>query len=231
MKICFFSDIHGNIYALNSFIEQSAKQDIDMFIFGGDFFGYYYYADECIGKIKNLPNCKCILGNHDQYFLDVLNGNLPESALIFRYGNSYMQIVSKISNENINFIKSLPSFIKIKADNMTMVFFHGAPDGSLTDRVYPDTDLNLINVSGYDVCFLGHTHHKMLRYKNNTMIINPGSAGQQRDGKGTSYVIYDTVRNYCEFYTFQYDVNKLLNDINLYDKNNIRLAEVLLRKA
>lgn len=231
MKICFFSDIHGNIYSLNSFIEVTVKQDIDMFIFGGDFFGYYYYANDCIDKIRSLPNCRSVLGNHDQYFLDLLHGNLTEDVLITKYGNSYSDIVSKISQDNINFVGSLPTSLEMLLDDKKIAFFHGSPNGSAVDRVYPDTDLSLVESGNYDVCFLGHTHHKMIRYKDNTLIINPGSVGQQRDGKGVSYIIYDTSRHKCDFFTFEYDKRKLLDDIDFYDGYDCRFKEVILRKS
>jgi len=42
MKICIFSDIHGNQYALKAFMREISNYDIDQFIFCGDIFGYYY---------------------------------------------------------------------------------------------------------------------------------------------------------------------------------------------
>ena len=71
----------------------------------------------------------------------------------------------------------------------------------------------------------------MIRKAGNTIIINPGSLGQQRDGKGTSYVLFDTETLDTKFIIVEYNVYDLIEKINLYDKDNDRLKEVLLRKS
>ena len=79
---------------------------------------------------------------------------------------------------------------------------------------------------------LGHTHHKMVRKIGNTLVINPGSIGQQRDGKGCTALLFNS-----EFFDFQfieiaYDKTHLINDIMMYDKERFdNFSNVLNRNA
>lgn len=230
MKIAFFSDIHGNIYSFNSFLEDICNININKVIFCGDIFGYYYYCNDIINKIRE-NNFFSILGNHDKMFLDIIDKKIDEVSLINKYGNSYRNIVNKISISNIQYLRTLNTHFIFKCSNKKIAVFHGSPYNELDGRIYPDTKItNTELYEKYDYVILGHTHHKMVKKTNNTIILNPGSLGQQRDGKGTSYLILDLEKNNFEFRIVRYNVNDLIKDIDLFDYGNNSLKEVLLRK-
>jgi len=235
LKICFFSDIHGNGYAFKAFREQMQieKNNPDIIVFGGDVFGYYYDVDEILTYLRN-SNFICLLGNHDRMFLDLLDGKIDENYLIHRYGNSYLNIVSNISGDNISFLRKLPVSYEFTTEKgKTLGFFHGGPDNPLEMRIYPDTViLDTTNFDKYDYVFCGHTHHKIEKHIGNCTVINPGSAGQQRDGKGTAYCLYDTKKDIFSINVFTYDVKLLIEEIKKREtdeKMKERLIEVLLR--
>ncbi len=236
MRICFFTDIHGNGYAFDAFLDELSKKKNDIVIFGGDFAGYYYDADRIISRVREL-RFTCVLGNHDSMFLELLDGKRELASLTGRYGSSYERLQKTIREENKQFLRSLPPFLELEEDGIRMGFFHGSPRNYLNDRIYPDTEISLPEemelFEKYDVVFCGHTHHKLVKQIGKTLLINPGSAGQQRDGKGTSYVIFDTkTRNY-EICTFDYDIEKLEADVERLESNDQvmreRLKEVLRR--
>lgn len=230
MKIIFFSDIHGNKYALTSFLKECKELKPDLIIFCGDVFGYYYYQNEII-DIFRKNSFITLLGNHDQYFLDILDGNIDSEHLISKYGNSYKDIKHKISDDNVNFIKTLKSKFELEIDGYKIGVFHGSPTDYLNGRIYPDTEINTIkDYTCYDYVILGHTHHKMEKKIGSTIILNPGSIGQQRDGKGCSYLVLDTKTGVYEFKLISFDIDKLIYDIDYYDQGNIKLKEVLFRK-
>lgn len=233
MRVCFFSDIHGNYEALRGFFESVEFQEIDLMVFGGDFFGYYYSVNETITELRERE-VLCLLGNHDKMFIELLEGKQLEDELCTKYGNAYRQIVSKISRENVDFLYSLKSEYQLYVDGLRLKFVHGSIDDPVSGRIYPDTIItNPECYEEWDIVFMGHTHHKMTRRVGSCMLVNPGSAGQQRDGKGTSYIIFDTVNRQCSFYIFQYDINKLMDEIDAADEielMNRKLKEVLVRK-
>ena len=237
MKICFFSDIHGNGYAFDAFLKEMEKQKPDRIIFGGDFAGYYYDADRIISKMREL-RFTCVLGNHDKMLLELLDGEREAEPLIERYGSSYKRLAESLRNENEKFLRGLPLFYEMEADGLKMGFFHGSPRNYQNDRIYPDTEITdreeLALFEKYDYVFSGHTHHKLVKQFGKTVLINPGSAGQQRDGKGTSYVLFDTKLREWEICSFTYDVDSLEHDIDRleegHEERKKKLKEVLRRQ-
>lgn len=98
MKLVFFSDVHGNGYSIMKFFEEIKQVSYDMIIFGGDIFGYYYDQEKIIRTLRE-HDCICLLGNHDQMFLDVLEGKISEDKLVMRYGLTYKNVSERISKE------------------------------------------------------------------------------------------------------------------------------------
>lgn len=230
MKICFFSDIHGNSYAFDEFISDSSKLDIDQYIFCGDIFGYYYEQDVVITKLSRIKNLYCIKGNHDQNYLNVCLGLDDENRLINKYGNSYKNIVKKVSIENKIFIENMKDTLELNYEGKNIGIFHGSPMEVLNGRVYPDTEiLEPYEYQKYDYVILGHTHYRMVRYDNATTVINPGSVGQARDKNGFSFVTLSIPDGKIIFHEIEWDKRKLVKDIEMYDKGNKKLIDILFR--
>lgn len=238
MRLCFFSDIHGNGYAFDAFLREMEVKKPDRVIFGGDFAGYYYDGDRIISKMREL-DFWCILGNHDKMLLEVLEKKRTLEKLIPRYGNSYALLSEGLSRENEAFLRGLPEYLEWEENGLRLGFFHGSPREFLNDRIYPDTEITdkeeLALFERYDYVFCGHTHHKLVKRFGKTLLINPGSAGQQRDGEGTSYVLFDTKTQEWEMVSFDFDRESLAEDIDRLDGEDAercgRLKEVLYRKS
>ncbi len=231
MKLLLFSDIHGNNYSFDSFISNVSKNKNDyQRIFLGDFVGYYYGANEIINYCRK-NNILCILGNHDKYFLDVIDGKIDINYYIKKYGNSYQIALDTISQDNIDFLRQLDKNTTVSFDNKKVYICHGSPLDNLEGRIYPDTDLTIFKelVKNYNYVINGHTHHKMARKMEETTFLNPGSLGQQRDAKGCSYMTLDLKKDIYEFYTVDYPIDKLEEEIDLYDSGRAGLKEVLRR--
>ena len=231
MKIAFFSDIHGNEYAYQSFLQQIKEYEIDQIVFLGDIFGYYYGQKNIIDSFITNQTV-ALLGNHDQYFLDIIDHRIDVNELIMKYGNSYLNIAERIPDYQINYMRKLPRDYEIKYKNIRIGLYHGSPVDFLNGRVYPDTKiLEYEKYNQYNYLILGHTHHKMVRKAEKSFIINPGSLGQQRDGMGCSYIIFDLDSEQFEFKEVTFDKDKLKLDIQKNDPGNNKLIEVLYRKA
>jgi len=230
MKIVFFSDIHGNQYAFDCFLERMSEEKPNKIVFCGDVFGYYYGQEEILNKMRNMDNLVCILGNHDQYFLDVLEGIREETELTAKYGNTYMNVGRKISALNIQFVKNFLPYWFYKTNCIHIGVFHGSPEDYLNARIYPDTVISQqAPYNNYNYVILGHTHHKMVRRIGGTTIINPGSLGQQRDGSGCSYLQMEIQDEVYKFHTVDYDISALLLEIDQNDNGSNKLKEVLQR--
>lgn len=231
MKLLFFSDIHGNNHAFDAFINNlSTQKNQYTLFFLGDFIGYYYGANEIISYCRE-NNISCILGNHDKYFLDILDGKLNLELYVKKYGHSYEIALNTISKENIIFLRQLDRNKTLTNANKKVYICHGSPLNNLEGRIYPDTDLSIFEaaVEGFNYVVTGHTHHKMDRSYNSTIFLNPGSLGQQRDGKGCSYIILDLEKDLYSFHTINYSIASLESEVDLYDPGRAGFKDVLRR--
>lgn len=232
MKIVFFSDIHGNIDAFRVFQERMRDECPDRVIFCGDIFGYYYHQDEILAALFE-NQWTCLLGNHDRYFLDLLEGRRELETLCSRYGTSYRRNLrhGAVSADHIAFLRKLAPQAEFFIDGLRIAAFHGSPGDPLEGRVYPDTPVSgLLPYEPYDYVILGHTHHKMVRRVGRTTVVNPGSLGQQRDGRGCSYLVLDTAAGTHSFRMVEYDLRPLLREIEAWDPDKPFLSEVLTRQ-
>lgn len=67
MRFAIVSDIHGNLPALNAVIEDAEKNNINCYIFVGDYCLSNPYPDEVISRIRNLDKKYIIRGNEEKY--------------------------------------------------------------------------------------------------------------------------------------------------------------------
>lgn len=229
MRCIIFSDIHGNIHAFRAFLEKIRKQKYDKIFFLGDFVGYYYNPNEIIEHCIDL-GVTCLLGNHDSYFLRMLNAELDQEELVRKYGNSYRQARETMTQASIDFLLSLKPSLNFNISGRNVLLCHGSPINPLEGRIYPDTDLSVFTRGGnFDYIICGHTHHKISRKYENTWFLNPGSLGQQRDGKGCSYLSIDFFVDTWTIDTVDYDIGALEAQVDRYDMGAERLKSVLRR--
>lgn len=231
MRLVIFSDIHGNQYAMRSFLKQIVTIPYDRIIFCGDIFGYYYGQEEIIRKMLKIDKLIWLRGNHDQYAVDLYDRKAEQEFYVQKYGHCYDDIVQKYAEENINLFRQKPCDISIDVEGKRIGIFHGTPNMPLEGRLYPKdeiTDEEAYNK--YDYVILGHTHFRMDRTIGDTRIINPGSLGQQRDGRGCGYAVLDTKKDILEYHDITYDRASLYEEIDHYDKALEKLKTILERE-
>ncbi|MBR0090479.1 MAG: metallophosphoesterase family protein [Lachnospiraceae bacterium] len=209
MKLCIFADVHGNAEAFVKMMEREYGH-VDRFVFAGDIFGYFYDQPEIIDRMISLPDLLAVKGNHEQYYLGGTSGDL-----IDRYGSSYELQLSEIQRK---YVEELPDHEETVIDGKRVAVFHGGPGDFLEERIYPDTALSeTIASSGWDCLILAHTHYGMLRKIGKTTVVNPGSLGQPRDGKGFGYCVWDTETDTFMFRTVDVKTADLLEQVRQWD--------------
>lgn len=210
MKICIFSDVHGNLEALEKMFE--AEGDAECFIFAGDIVGYFYEQKRIIECFQRTKNLLAVKGNHDYNFLDK---EQDKKELVEQYGSSYSV---KLSKEQMEYIRKMPEWMEIEIAGKRFGIFHGGIEDYMNQRVYPDSKIDIdLYQQKYDYIILGHTHYRLFRKEKDTLVINPGSLGQPRDGDGFSYCILNTDNDSCEYKNVKVDIQKLLQEVDKYD--------------
>ena len=69
MKIAIFSDVHGNLPALEKFLSM-VNGKVDGYLCLGDVVNYGPWSNECLELVLNLPNLSIVRGNHEDLFID-----------------------------------------------------------------------------------------------------------------------------------------------------------------
>lgn len=206
MILAIFADIHGNLEAFTSVIDQIRQEGVDRTLSLGDNIGYGADSEKVMEQLhKN--RIESVLGNHE---LAVINKPFikwfnPLAQEAVRYA---IDSLSEKSKQTIATLKK--SFV---IDNMR--FVHGAPPSSIALYLFQIPDRKLakkMDLMKETICFTGHTHDLgLIEYdgKNLTKkeihkgtthlesgkkyIINVGSVGQPRDGDNQAkFVIFNT---------------------------------------
>lgn len=229
MRVAIFSDIHGNKYALEEALIKMDEIGIDVHIFCGDAVGYYYHHNEVIETLRNMKNSYCVLGNHDQMFIDIIDKKKDAKSYFEKYGSSIEKFLNSITKENIEFLRSLPEARDILINDLKIKIIHGSPWNPIDEYVYPNSDFERYSDVDFDYVFQGHTHYPMKIEQGKCKIINPGSIGQPRDGGFPSFVVFDTSTKLFKFFSVEYDINQLLEDIQRVGGEPSYLSNVLRR--
>ena len=108
MRYGIFSDIHGNLEALEAVLGAFKNEALDRIICIGDIVGYGPDPSLCIQKIKEL-GCKTVAGNHDWG----ASGKIKISNFSVYAAQSIAWTKNVISNDELNFLNSLKIELKI----------------------------------------------------------------------------------------------------------------------
>ncbi len=226
MKIIAFSDIHGNQYAFHEFVKQIKTIAYDYLFFCGDIHGYYYGQSSIVRRMGQLEHLYAVKGNHDQMAIDIADGRQAAEQYFEKYGHSY----EMLTYDNIQFVRNLPELIELDVDGKKCVILHGTLDDRLNGRMYPKDQVKKGELyQAYDYVFCGHTHFQMIKKCGRATIINAGSLGQQRDGKGFCFVYVDTQSWQVEYRQIRYDMSKLETEVRKYDPDNEKMITILHR--
>ncbi|MFI5322226.1 MAG: metallophosphoesterase family protein [Thermodesulfobacteriota bacterium] len=213
MRYAIISDIHANLEAFRSVLEEINGSEVGRVICLGDIVGYGANPNECVEIIRSR-GISSLLGNHDAAacgLSEPLDFNpVARDAVLWTR--------DELTGENREFLASLPE--KELIDGFTIV--HGSPSDpykyilSSYDAA-PEFEL----LEGKSLCFFGHTHVSVcyslyegriaetragaFRLRRGAKyLVNPGSVGQPRDrDPRASFLIYDD-RGYVEFRRVEY---------------------------
>ena len=239
MRILVISDIHANLAALEAVIKDAGEFDSVWCL--GDLIGYGPDPNECIEHIRQLPQLKCLAGNHDHAVLGLM--------LLSRFNHEAQEAVTwtqnVLSEENRTYLSSLP--LMMTHEVFTLV--HGSPREPLWEYILDEhiaqRNFNRIET---DYCLVGHSHIPLLFFKPTEensvlqlqmpvrepfslqprMILNPGSVGQPRDlDPRASYAILDLENDTWELRRIAYDITDVqlrILEAGLPDRHAFRLV-------
>lgn len=215
MKICVFTDIHGNLDALSLLLQTEDFRSADLKICLGDAVVMGPYPNECCQALLD-NNCVWLMGNHDSY---IANGLPEEEYKFFKPDKiahqNYMR--SFIKDEYKNIMKNLPKDYSISIENKKLYFTHyvwETCDNVIDNPEFPTVE----NISEIyknidaDYIFYGHEHHFSHFKDSNKEYICVGSLGMVFPGH---YTVIETKENNIkiEHKLINFDLEKYKSDI------------------
>ena len=185
MRILLISDIHGNWAALQAVL--AAEPDVDQILCLGDLVSYGPQPAECVRwAMKTLTSDWLIQGNHDRA---VALDEDPRSSVPYQTLAAATQELSTraLSTEMKQFLAGLRPLQRFKLNEAVCVACHAVPSEPLYEYFPQNSPVTLWEselgaVSYPDFLFLGHTHLATKTRFRRTLIVNPGSVGQPKDG-------------------------------------------------
>ncbi len=225
IQIAVFSDVHGNLPALEVVLDDIEQRGIRQKYCLGDLVDFAPWGNEVIEKIRNL-NIPCLMGNHDERIaFDVpvipLNKHSEEETaarfLAIDHSKKY------ITEENKAFLSELPFHLKLNykigEKHWSIQLVHSSLESNDTYLYESENDevfQNMLSESQSDVIMMGHTHMSFKKYFNGKWAINSGSVGRSREeNRLASYVILtlDEEKITPEIIQLDYPLEKVAQDI------------------
>ncbi|MGC8902995.1 MAG: metallophosphoesterase family protein [Fervidobacterium sp.] len=218
-KIAFISDIHSNLEALESVLEDIKSKSIEEVYCLGDLVGYGPNPNEVIELIKS-NGIITIMGNYD----DAVGFEKESCGCSYNPGRetevgdeSLNWTIKVTTKENKDFLKNLPKRLSLSIEGINILLVHGSPLNYLLEYVKPSISserlMILVKDVKEDIIVNGHTHLVMAKHLFGKTVLNPGSVGRTKDGvPGATYLILSADNGvfWYEFVHVKYDVKKTI---------------------
>ena len=234
MKRALISDIHGNLEALQTVLEDAKSMQVDEIYCLGDVIGYGPNPCECLETVMKHAKVT-ILGNHDQAALFDPDGFNPMALQAIYWTRDRLDNgpgTPAQVNARWDFLGELPRF----SDDGDFRFVHGSPRDPTNEYVFPEyvfdqRKMEILFGKVKQYCFMGHTHlpgvfttdcefiapdecDYVFHLGREKIMTNVGSVGQPRDEDSRAcYAILDTEEKTLTYRRIEYDIETTANKI------------------
>ncbi len=219
-KVGVISDIHGNLQALNSVLEELENEGVDKIICCGDVVGYGARPNECVETLRRLE-IPTIAGNHDHAALlltDISNFNeIAKTAVLWT-----KQVLRE---DNTEWLRQLPLTLRDTANDVFYVHASPKEPGEWHYILTMGEARTNFNYFTEQICFIGHSHQPFIIENDEgnlqcptrpeidlrvgcRYLINVGSVGQPRDhNPRPCFVVLDFENRKLEIRRCDYDLD------------------------
>jgi len=175
MRIVIFSDVHGNVVALEAVLAAIRRETTpDALFVAGDLVLFGPRPAEALTLLRSLDGARFVKGNTDQYLID---DNDDEEVAFVR---------KLLSEDDIAFVRELPFEQRLEvAPGHELLIVHANPH-DLEGPITPDSPDALIRpwfegVTAEVVAF-GHYHMPFVRHLDGRTLVDVAAVGLSRDG-------------------------------------------------
>ena len=220
MRIAVFSDIHGNLPALEAVLDDIHRQRVDAVYCLGDLVGYAPFPNEVTERIQR-EQIPTIMGNYD----DGVGFDRDECGCAYREADEQRRgqqslewTKARVTAENKAFLRSLLPEIRTQIDGKRLLLVHGSPR-KMNEYLFEDRPISsferLAASSNADRIVFGHTHKPYVKRIGDVWFVNVGSVGKPKDGDSRAcYAILDvTADPPASFVRVRYDIETVTGAI------------------
>ncbi|MGO9751903.1 MAG: metallophosphoesterase family protein [Solirubrobacteraceae bacterium] len=219
MRVAIVSDIHGNRQALEAVLDELDACGLDALWCLGDIVGYGAEPEACVEAIRRRAAI-CLAGNHD---LGV-TGTLALSDFSYAARTAAEWTRAQITAGTRAYLRSLAPM----HEQASVGLYHGSPRDPIWEYVLSSSLADLcLDVQPHRVCLVGHSHvalsfrrspggaasgerrgdGDLLDISGGEWLLNPGSAGQPRDGDPrAAWLELDLAGWTATFHRTEYDI-------------------------
>ncbi len=216
MRYAIIADIHGNLEAFQTVLDDIKSQNIQQVVCLGDVVGYNANPKQCLDIVRGM-NIPVVKGNHDEYCStdDALEGFNPHAAEAVLWTRNQLTADDRQWLRELKYSRMVGSFTIVHA---TL----DAPQrwGYVFDKLAAAASFPYQNTQ---LCFFGHTHVPVAFMRDTAVrggtyskfkvdpakkyFVNVGAVGQPRDNNPKSgYVVYDVEAGTIELRRLDYDI-------------------------
>jgi putative phosphoesterase len=190
-RLAIFSDIHGNLPAMEVVGKHIRQCDYDGVYCLGDLGGYASQPNE-VQALIHACNCPTVMGNYDEgvgFEKDDCGCHYVKPFDIEMSKISFGWTLEHTTAKNKDWLRTLPREIRLKLGELRVLLCHGSP-ASTTEYLFDtrsDAYLRRFTSGGTldaeaDVIVFGHTHIPFHRTVDGVHFVNTGSVGRPRGG-------------------------------------------------
>jgi diadenosine tetraphosphatase ApaH/serine/threonine PP2A family protein phosphatase len=206
VRYAVFSDVHGNLEALEAVLADAARQRPDGYLCLGDLVGYGPDPNECVARVRAL-GAEAVAGNHDRAAVGEVD--LDTFSPLARAAIEWT--IQALGAEARTYLAALP----LRLETALFLAVHGSPRDPVEEYILDlPTALAVFTESDFRLCLVGHSHIPGLFVMDRRgrigmralpagesvpldpaarYIVNVGSVGQPRDGDPrAAYLVLDT---------------------------------------
>lgn len=187
MRIAVFSDVHGNVHALQAVLSNIETQRVDRVICLGDLVGYGAFPNEVI-QLIHTRGIATIMGNYD----DGVGYDRADCGCAYRTPNererghqSLRWTRDTVTTENKCFLRRLALRLDMQLFGCKLAFVHGSPrrinEYMNEDRPAASFERSL-DAAQADILVCGHTHLPYHKTFGQRHVVNVGSVGKPKHG-------------------------------------------------
>jgi putative phosphoesterase len=179
VKLAVLADVHANLHALETVIQDAETRGAEMFLNAGDAVGFGAFPNEVL-ELLLLRKAISVVGNFDLEVIkkDEKAKGAKKTALDFTR--------KELAESCASYILCLPFEVSLDVAGKSLFMVHGSPE-SIEEHIYHDTPVvrlkELAENVHADLIIVGHSHEQFHRKLNGVSFLNPGSVGRPGDGK------------------------------------------------